>query len=219
MKIITCLIFFFIALNLGYCQIGYQLDFNRHSMNQKTAPTGLIPKADLKAYGAMFGSQYWFRLKNYRLEFLPGAHVGAFANNNEEYKNYKIRDILFQMDMPVLMYPLKFKEDCNCPTFKKNGNLMEKGFHLIGQAGFSLNFRNINHDSVSISKTTFTPLLGGGCGLDIGINKTLTLTPFVLYTLYFTDYISRNGFDKIDINHHSLNVGLRLKIYKTKSKY
>lgn len=219
MKILTSLLFFLFIGFYSYSQIGYQLDFTRHTIVQKNPPNGLIPKADLKAYGAMFGSQYWFRLKNYRLEFLPGAHIGAFANDNGEYKDYKIKDIFFQMDIPALMYPLKFKEDCNCPTFKKDGNLMEKGFHLIGLAGFSLNFRNTNHDSVSIQKTTFTPLIGGGAGLDIGISKTLTLTPFLLYTLYFTDYLSRSGFDKIDINHHSINAGLRLKIYKLKTKY
>ena len=136
-----------------------------------------------------------------------------------EFKDYKVKDIYFLMDVPVLLYPMSFRDDCNCPTFKKTGNTMKKGFHLIGQLGLSINFRNINHDSVSISKTTLTPVIGAGCGLDLGINKYLTITPFVLYTVLFSDYLGRTDFDRIDISHHSLNAGIRLKIYKAKQRY
>ncbi|NOT37228.1 MAG: hypothetical protein HOP11_07600 [Saprospiraceae bacterium] len=219
MKYYIYIIIFVLGSLSAHAQIGYQLDLTRHTIVQKNTPNGLIPKVDLKGYGALFGSQYWFRLKNYRLEFIPGAHIGAFFNNDPDFKDYDVKDIYFMMDVPALIYPLMFKEDCNCPTFKKAGNLLEKGFHLIAQAGFSLNFRNITHDSVSTSKTTFTPVLGFGAGIDIGINKTLTLTPFVLYTAFFSDYFGRTDFDRIDINHHSLNAGLRLRIYKAKSKF
>lgn len=219
MRFVISTIFTFLCYGISISQIGYQIDLSRHTIVQKSTPSGLTPKVDLKTYGAMFGSQYWFRLKNYRLEFIPGAHIGAVFNTAKDVKDYEIKDIYFLMDIPALLYPLKFKEDCNCPTFKKEGNILEKGFHIIGQAGFALNFRSLNHDSISVSKTTFTPVLGAGFGLDIGINKSLTLTPFILYTSFFTDFLGRSDFDRIDISHHSLNAGLRLKIYKPKSKF
>ncbi|MEP7195612.1 MAG: hypothetical protein ABI851_03785 [Saprospiraceae bacterium] len=199
-------------------QIGYELNLSSHNLYQKQSNRNPNP-VDIQSYGLQLGGQYWFRLKNYRVEFIPGIHLGTEFSQKKNYSSYKITDVHLLTSIPLLIYPLNFKEDCNCPTFKKSGKKFEKGFHLIVQPGLSFNRRNINHDSVTLVKNNMTPILGLGAGMDIGINRLMTITPFILYSIYFNDCLLKTEKEIIEIQHHSINVGVRIRLYKNTLHY
>lgn len=87
------------------------------------------------------------------------------------------------------------------------------------QPGLSVNRRNIAHDSIATSDVTITVVLGIGAGLDIGLNRSLTLTPFVLYQIYLNDKIMIDDHTVLETGHNSIHAGLRLRIHQSKSRF
>lgn len=128
----------------------------------------------------------YFRLKNYRLEFIP--YVGYYRGfNTEKVENSAIESYSngFSVGSKVLAYPFDFENDCNCPTFNKSGMWLKKGFFFFVDPQFltySLNFQNINNTLNSTinhtaGKYSFVNL-SVGLGIDFGISEGITLTPY-----------------------------------------
>lgn len=207
------------GLQITYGQIGYQINMERHSYIESQQPSGTSNNLNIHSLGAQVGTQYWFRLKNKRIEFIPGIHVAADIGQKTSFQKYKIVNIQAMATFPILIYPLSFTDDCNCPTFKKQGNTIKKGFHLILHPGLAFSRRNVSHDSVSTSGSSISPFVGGGAGLDIGINKNLTLTPFLVYVRYFSDEILKTVEISSPIHHESINLGVRIRIHEAKRKF
>ena len=152
---------------------------------------------ELEPSGIEYGINYWLRLKNKRIEFLPEI---TYASSNTEYlaqgfaielSRHKRSSIGLGVNTHI--YPLDFEGDCNCPTFSKDGNLVSKGFHWI------INTAVINHsientfsaplngllEPVTYDESSITARVGLGAGLDIGITELITIVPFGLYTRNF----------------------------------
>ncbi|MEO6189490.1 MAG: hypothetical protein ABIO44_03070 [Saprospiraceae bacterium] len=219
MRIILILFILGAYLNIVKAQFGYRVDLTRHSYQQKAAVIKDVTKVQINSFGIQIGTEYWFRLKNYRVEFLPGIHLATDFGKNSVYQNYEITDIQLLGLFPILLYPLSFKDDCNCPTFKKQGSKLNKGFHFILQPGMAVNRRNVNHDSITTSSTVLIPIVGIGAGLDFGLNRLLTLTPFIMYTAYINDLIKATEKLEVKTKHQSINIGLRMRIHSNRKKF
>lgn len=152
-------------------------------------------------YGA--GINYWFMLKKKRIEFLPElsfSYAGNFIDNATSVSLQR-----FGLQIHTQIYALDFNEDCNCPTFAKQGPSINKGFfiHLTPgvnyqQFSFTLDKSSSNPDfNQKVNSNQLTWSAGLGLGLDLGLSELITLTPIASYYFYGSgDYdlvVSRGG--------------------------
>ena len=133
------------------------------------------------------GVDYWFRLKNYRVEFYPEISYlqsgkEAYINDLNNGEKMEHRLSLAAGKMNVRFYPLNFKGDCNCPTFSKQGKTFEKGFFLFLTAGVNQMRVQAKSDLTQYGDDKAILLTyGAGLGLDLGVTDFLTVTPFLRY--------------------------------------
>jgi hypothetical protein len=164
-------------------QIGIRANYGRSNFAQfeeqalkflPTKNTGFLNSS------SSFGLDYWFRLKKRRVEFLPEIAYTSYGktelNNNMAYDAQS-----FDFYFNTQIYLLDLAEDCNCPTFSKQGNTIKKGFffHIAPMVkyfsfGGKSEFGPVNSDAVTVG-------IRGGFGLDLGINDLITITPMIAY--------------------------------------
>ncbi len=142
-------------------------------------------------FGLEAGLDYWFRFKNFRVEFFPTVSYAVF---NSKFVNPhidlstaegKYTSNNFGLHLKTNVYPLDFEGDCDCPTWKKDGNVIKKGWfiQLIGGAR-SMN-NSYEFSTFSETQKSIVYEAGIGTGLDIGISEFLTITPYLNYILTF----------------------------------
>ena len=160
--------------------------------------------------GYEIGLDYWFRLKDRRIEFLPEVSF-EISDGLVSAQPVDVSFSSFNFNLNINIYPLDFYNDCDCPTFSKEGGPLEKGFHFIISPGI----RYYSWDNLNLSDDNQLAIMGGmGIGLDLGINDLLTITPSVIYRyslspeLVFTNDIGAGNM--IDGNMGQLLLGLRL---------
>ncbi|RMG81225.1 MAG: hypothetical protein D6714_13310 [Bacteroidetes bacterium] len=132
-------------------------------------------------WGAQAGIDYWFRLKNQRVEFLPelsaSRHSGDFGSG-------ELTATFFNFRFNTNFYFFDFNNDCNCPTFDKGGNFFTKGFFIQLSPGISrLTLKN-DPGNAPVESSDYALSFGIGAGLDIGLSKLITLTPLVRYRYF-----------------------------------
>ncbi len=110
---------------------------------------------------------YWWRLKNYRMEFFPSFLM--------EQSYLPASDLQLGGELITKLYLLDFKNDCNCPTFSKSGVAFKKGIHLEVSPGFFY----------PTEDKEWGLMIGGGIGYDIGLSDLLTIVPMVGLRGYF----------------------------------
>ncbi|GAB5553546.1 MAG: hypothetical protein Sapg2KO_31370 [Saprospiraceae bacterium] len=127
--------------------------------------------------GLSFGIDYWFRLKNKRIEFQPELNYSSFkASTDPAVFDYNIE--LFSFYFNTNIYLLDLLNDCNCPTFSKQNNFFKKGFFIRISPGLTApNFEFLNEQEREWGN--LQPNLGLGVGIDIGITDIVTLTPII----------------------------------------
>lgn len=136
------------------------------------------------AYGV--GLDYWFRLKNKRLEFYPEVGV---AISKSEFENtlsmsmLKSTSLIANLNMRI--YPMDWEGDCDCPTFSNQSTLIKKGFFFELSPGVSYHKDSFTSDEDTTDNNNISYKIGAGAGLDIGISNLLTLTPYALYNYHF----------------------------------
>ncbi len=199
-------------------QVGITLGYNFHQ-GADDWDTHLAPDEKVKADGIMVNLDYWFRLKNYRVEFLPEIGFGLgeqdVQKNSTETISTSYNQFTFFFNTSI--YPLDFEGDCNCPTFGKDGSFFQKGFYLQVSPGLSYLSSKSEYptsgQSYEGSKLNF--VLGLGAGLDIGLTDYLTITPLLRYVLGFGSEWSGlqfDGFTEIpsESDTRDLQTGLRI---------
>lgn len=138
--------------------------------------------------GSIYG-MYWFRLKKKRVEFLP--EIGYYHSFNTSSLQPGLTPDLqaFYLQFNTDIYFFDFGSDCNCPTFSKQGDLLQRGFFVEVSPG--IEFRKLGMDyldgnvlSRRIFKTT-VPKIYGGLGFDIGASDLITVTPYAGVTYAF----------------------------------
>ena len=162
----------------GYSQFGFKAvsTFPKNRIAQISTGNKLFP------FISGLGVDYWFRLKNYRLEFLPAVHFQYgherldLDQNIEGVLNWSVIDFV----PSVQFYPLDFFNDCSCPTFSKQGEFLKKGLFINITPGVALS--RLSSKQTSINAVNETILFGrAGVGLDIGLSNLLTISPSVSY--------------------------------------
>lgn len=141
-----------------------------------------------------YGLNYWFRLKNKRVEFLPEVfYASAFNDETITFAPQSFESnqrTAYGLNLHTQIYPLDFEGDCNCPTFSKQGSFVEKGFHWIISPGIAYQNLEANISEGASPSETFTTSgvnfrMGMGLGLDIGLRDIVTISPFVIYNMDF----------------------------------
>lgn len=138
------------------------------------------------APGYEIGIDYWFKLKKKRIEFLP--EIAWYYGNTVIKDGFSAEANRFIFNFNTQIYALDLKDDCNCPTFAKQGPSINKGFFLQITPGISYqttrftaeeSFQNVGKSNVTNNHINFH--VGIGLGLDLGINELITITPMASY--------------------------------------
>lgn len=163
------------------------------------------------------GADYWFRLKKYRLEFLPSVHI-QYAREKFNISDQVIGDLSWtSMDFApaIQFYPLDFFSDCQCPTFSKQGKFLKKGLFISLAPG--IGYHVLNSKNLNESSGDWLFFGRAGIGLDIGLSDLITLSPAGHYQLSqnmnWSRYFLSTHSASLDINSGlflSLRLGLRL---------
>jgi len=170
--------------------------------------------------GALFnnhlklGIDYWLRLKNWRVEFLPTLSVAISDGNGLEdnfFRPQHMQNVGFHIN--TQFYLFDFAGDCDCPTWSKEGNFFTKGFFVNVAPGVT--FHRFTTDISSeanlerLTSTDFKFDFGVGIGLDIGVNNLLTVTPFFNY--YVKPGVSYDSLERAQvISSQEINVSQNL---------
>jgi hypothetical protein len=143
------------------------------------------------AHGAQVGIDYWFRLKNYRVEFLPELSFSTFKRvwQNPDGTTLSVKEQLnssfLGLHFNTNFYIFDFKGDCNCPTFGKQGPDAKKGFFIQVAPGVDYVFNSFKKSEETKTVNDIVPSIGIGIGVDFGLTNLLTLTPMVKMHHYF----------------------------------
>lgn len=177
------IIFILISLGLAnslIAQLGVQFNTNLHQIRYN----GNVLSAEFdddNQLGSELALSYWFRLPNHRVEFIPTIYAG-FSPELANSQNI----IEFGTEMKTNIYPFDFNEDCDCPTFGKQGTQLQKGLFIQLTLGYA-NYRKpeslellgslagVTYEETLTSGFTF----GGGVGLDFGVTNLITVTPMI----------------------------------------
>lgn len=182
-------LFAFLIINTtdAYAQFGLRTKYNINTFS------GFDDYIDSKIVGnneKVFpstigvGLDYWFRLKKYRVEFLPEVHMGL-KSESQLTDNSVANLSYFGFNFNTQIYAFDLEGDCDCPTFSKQGPSLKKGF-----------FFNVSPGVVYLNKELATETsdppytssdvnfkIGVGVGYDIGISDLFTITPMVNYNI------------------------------------
>jgi len=142
---------------------------------QVTGLPGQEETGDLFNKGWSAGLDFWFRLKNKRVEFLPELNYAQLSSPVEALPNSEAR--IYSFFFNTNFYFWDFTGDCDCPTFSKQGPTLEKGLFIQISPGIS--YWDVIHGNelIQLKDQAFAFSIGGGVGFDLGITDLITLTP------------------------------------------
>lgn len=190
MKHIAILIFIGCSISLS-SQIGIRAGLNMNSYDQWSAIDPLVEDdADYLPTDIEVGINYWWRLKDYRVEFLPEVVYGF--NNTTQLRSTaagerSLSRQYFQFKVNTQFYLFDMKEDCNCPTFSKQGPPIIKGLFVYLAPGIAYHLHQAKLENETTENSSLHFMLSGGVGYDIGLTDLLTITPLVGVNLHFDD--------------------------------
>ncbi len=154
-------------------------------IRNNTAPAEEI---NFYSQGFSFGVDYWFRLKNIRIEFLPELNYSRFEENfqlADQNVPFTASSNLIGLFFNVNFYPFDFYGDCDCPTFSKSDPIFKKGFFLqLAPRFISVQHRTEIEDQ-STDETAIALGASIGAGLDIGLTDLVTISPIIRYSKTF----------------------------------
>ncbi len=180
---------FTIAMLFCLPQLPAQIGVNG-GIKRMSAPEweAYFPGDDFLNTGFKAGIDYWFRLKNKRVEFTPELSFSQFKSDivhftDDTPQRFKLQQTGFHFNANI--YPLDFGSDCDCPTFDKDGGILDKGLFLQVSPGLSWMKISYENPQSTTHSTAIVPSIGVGVGLDVGITNFFTITPLLNYHYYF----------------------------------
>ena len=108
---------------------------NYDKWDQVTRNVPNSPGIDLFQYSYELGIDYWFRLKNVRVEFYPeisamlSTSTYSFSPDTNLPQSYKLQG--GGLGVNTHIYFLDLINDCECPTFSKKNSFINKGLFLL----------------------------------------------------------------------------------------
>lgn len=203
-NVLIFIVFLLFTLD-SIAQLGVRIKYNSTGYPTWDTPfnSRFNSSGEMLTNGFEGGLDYWFRLKKKRIEFMPEI---AYAQYNTTFE----RGLVSQLSMSEVhfnihthIYALDLGDDCNCPTFSKEGGTIDKGLFVHFTPGIS--YHNVNAqfiDSFNESFETTSGIsfrAGVGLGVDIGISDLWTVTPIVSY-FFRTPMIWKNLAENDDVS-------------------
>ncbi len=145
-----------------------------------TPPISSQDRIELVGSGWQGGIDYWFRLKNTRIEFLPTLAVSQQSQTTGQSPftlESQIQGVHFFFNTNI--YFMDLSGDCDCPTFSKEGPTLQKGLFLQLSPGYSLfDFELTDNESGQTYEANDGAFsIGAGLGFDLGLSDFFTFTP------------------------------------------
>ncbi|MEE9374113.1 MAG: hypothetical protein V3V00_13760 [Saprospiraceae bacterium] len=203
--IIAALIFITSSLSAQF-GLRFSSQWNDYkSWNTVTQSASTPSNSDLFGQSFEIGIDYWFRLKNTRLEFYPEVGFGYSKstnsiNNNDAFPlSYNLKKVYGGINAHI--YFLDLKGDCDCPTFSKQNDFFKKGFFLMISSKIHYQNKETIYFSDSIKDNDLAVEISAGLGLDIGISDLVTISPFAALS-----YFPSSNWDGININHGIIHI-------------
>ena len=216
-----------ILISIIYLQVqaqyGIRVKYDRNSFQDVNSDLESFFEAeDFYQTGFEVGLDYWFRLKTRRVEFMPEVYFAHSSTdlNQDIFNSANLTRVGFNFNAHV--YPLDFEEDCDCPTFSKEGPGIQKGFFFHLSPGIAYDLHTMKTDIGDVNESSLLNFkIGGGVGIDIGLTDLLTITPIYTYNIFFGGDWELNTFPEnidglVSTNSNSvqhqfgLRIGLRL---------
>lgn len=194
--------FLFLISHQADAQVGVYAAWNQLQFNEKNDQN---TDQFLSLSGVTAGIDYWFRLRNVRVEFKPGLAYTRLKAEDQPALFQSAEAEWWHLVLSGRVYPLSFYDDCKCPTFSKRSGFFKDGFFLSvtpqlirSETTTQLaqpEFHQIDHSELFL-------LIDVGAGLDIGLSDRFTLTPEVRlrYAPNTAVYSQRGG---MDITEHT----------------
>lgn len=136
-------------------------------------------------YGA--GINYWFRLKNYRVEFTPGIYYlySDFKFDNPDcsfiYHNHTAG---VEFDSNIYPFELRKKSyEKDCPSFSTRGEYFPKSFFIQVSPGVYGAYRDVTQ--MYIEDFDIAGKLDFGIGLDMKLTQRIIIAPIIKYGFAF----------------------------------
>lgn len=129
--------------------------------------------------GVLLGLAYAFPFKQLRMELVPGLALSKISTT--AILGINTTSTWYSAHLQWRIYPFDLQGDCNCPTFSRGGNILQKGFWLGVLGGVSAMDNRINFDLLQGQsiRRTLNAHVGVQAGIDVGISERLTLSPFL----------------------------------------
>lgn len=211
--LLACII---ITIIPAYSQIGFSLQGGNFALEEDPS-SNEIKTTDLQQFTT--GISYQLALKDVRIEFLPGIYAIYGKGKLENADQFNRLGV--QFSVPINFYLLDLGSDCNCPTFNKQGQAFEKGFHFFLLPGMLY----LQHERIKSQGPEkgahFEYLVGLGLGFDFGLNRHSTLSPFVYYSRHFNQHLDFNNLAQEwykSSGQSSINAGIRYTWYTKKRR-
>lgn len=198
-------------------QIGLLLTGKNHLFNPGNGSSPLQVQS-LTQIDA--GASYGIGLKRIRLELHPGLTIG-YGTGDFHVSEHTFRQIAASLSIPVIFYPLDFSNDCNCPTFNKQGEFFEKGLYFILRPGVSHVWRNVEEVEGAEEFKGILPEIGLGLGFDFGLSRQTTLSVFLLMARTFNGNFEFAADQKVwqkSAAHMNLELGFRYLWYSKRRR-
>lgn len=123
-----------------------------------------------------FGVDYRLALKKVRLEFYPYLSYGQ-STTDIRFTEGQLKLSQLGAGIDMRYYPMDTDGDCNCPTFSKQGDFLQKSFFVMLSAGARM-YDLKTTSEVLAEGSGVAYQIAAGAGLDIGFSDFFTLTPF-----------------------------------------
>jgi hypothetical protein len=195
---------FFASITGGACQFGAGIKYQLYNSDYLMQAFDLSPESTLNRNLAGVSAYYWFRLKNVRIEFLPEVGYWQSVAHSEDAISSRMRAFPLLINSDIYLFDLL--NDCDCPTFSKQGTFFQRGFFLELSGGIefqTLELQDASGESVfDVTESTFRG--GFGFGLDIGISDLITVTPLVFMHWHETPS-SKGVEDALGVAHSQIS--------------
>ena len=171
---------------------------------------------------------YWFRLKQPRIEFLPTisftrGRTFELSDNANPLGSLNYQHWSFFFNTNIYLFDLA--GDCGCPTFSKGGPALQKGLFLQLGPGVTMERSQTTVADpagplVAGTQTSTHWGIQGALGLDVGVSDLLTITPLLglryypegpeLYDIPRSPEVSEAAAPRVWQYFGGLRLGLRL---------
>lgn len=177
MRAVLFLLLTFFSQAALQAQFGIHSGYAVHKAEGWQLRRGSDIQSEPPGNGYFIGIDYWFRLKNARVEFLPELNYTRLSTPIAA-GSIETQSQWYSLFFHVNFYPFDFKGDCDCPTFSKQGNYLQKGFFLQLSPGVSYMENSIEGNRGGpVKSTSIAPSAGIAAGMDFGVSDLLTISP------------------------------------------